>query len=476
MVSRSADFSEKSLQSSEELAREDVENVLHPFTDIARLSAAGPLVIERGSGIHVFDSRGRQYIDGVAGLWSTSLGFGEEELARVASEEIRRLGSYHLAGGKSNPHVIALARKLKDIAPGEFSKVFFVGSGSEANDTQVKLLWHYNNLRGKRKKKKIISRANSYHGSTIAAASLSALPAYHSGFDLPLPFVKFTSSPSRFYSAEPGETDEELSTRLAGELEELIVREGPETVAGFIAEPVIATGGILPPPEGYFAKVQDVLRTYDVRLIDDEVITGFGRLGEYWGARRYGIEPHSVSCSKALSSGYMPIGAVLVDEEMYGVLHDRRRNLGPLGHGFTFGGHPTAAAVALRAIELMEERDVIGHVRRVAPYFQKRVAELAGHPLVGDARGVGLLGGFHLVADKNSRKPLPLNSGVAVRCGEEAEKQGLIVRSLGDVIALAPPLIIDEAGIGELFDRLERALDDTYRWARGEGAVSTTDG
>lgn len=457
----------------EKLAKQDVDSVMHPFTDLARHHERGPLVIERGQGIYVYDDQGRGYIEGVSGLWSASLGFGVPELAEAAAREMRRLGSYHLAGGKSHPQVIRLAERLKQLAPGEFSKVFFVSSGSEANDTQIKLLWHYNNLRGRRKKKKIISRANAYHGSTIGAASLTGLSGYHSGFDLPLPFVRHTTCPSRFHHAEPGESDAEFSARLADDLERLILAEGPETVAGFIAEPVIATGGVIPPPEGYFAGVQEVLRRYDVRLIDDEVITGFGRTGEYWGAQLYGIEPHSVSCSKALSSGYLPIGAVLLDAELYDVLLAKRRNFGPIGHGFTFGGHPTTAAVALRVLELMEERDVVGHVRKVAPYFQHRIGQLAEHPLVGDARGVGLLGGLHLVADRRGRRALPLNSGVGNHVADQAERQGLICRPLGDVIALAPPLIIEEAEIGELFDRLERALDETYRWARAEGIVSS---
>lgn len=451
----------------------DVDSVLHPFTDLARHHGSGPLVIERGRGIHVYDEQGREYIEGIAGLWSTSLGFGVEELAQTAAEEMRRLGSYHLADGKSHPKVVRLAAKLLEVAPAPFSKVFFTGSGSEANDTQIKLLWHYNNLRGRRKKKKIISRANSYHGSTLAAASLTGLGSFHHGFDLPLPFAKQTTCPSRFHNAEPGESDEEFTTRLAWNLEELILAEGPETIAGFIAEPVIGSGGIIPPPDGYFEKVQEVLRRHDVRLIDDEVITGFGRLGAYWGAQVYGMEPQTLSCSKALSSGYMPIAAVLLDEELSSVLVTKRRNLGPFGHGFTFGGHPTAAAVALKVLELMEERDVVGHVRGVAPSFLKRIEELSAHPLVGDARGVGLIGGLHLVADKRGRKPLPLNSGVAVHCAEAAQRHGLIVRALGDVIALAPPLIIEEDEIGELFARLERALDDTYHWARGKDIVSS---
>lgn len=459
----------------QDTAGQDVRSVLHPFTDLARHHGSGPLVIERGRGIHVYDDQGREYIEGIAGLWSTSLGFGVEELAQTAAEEMRRLGSYHLADGKSHPQVVRLAARLLDIAPAPFSRVFFTGSGSEANDSQIKLLWHYNNLRGRRRKKKIISRANSYHGSTLGTASLTGLGSFHHGFDLPLPFAKQTTCPSRFHSAEPGESDEEFSTRLARDLEDLILAEDPATVAGFIAEPVIGSGGIIPPPDGYFAKVQEVLRRYDVRLIDDEVITGFGRLGEYWGAQVYCIEPQSLSCSKALSSGYMPIAAVLLDEELYSVLLSKRRNLGPLGHGFTFGGHPTAAAVALKVLELMEKHDVVGHVRAVAPSFLKRVGDLSAHPLVGDARGVGLIGGLHLVADKRSRKPLPLNSGVGTRCVEEAQRHGLIVRALGDVIALAPPLIIEEDEIGELFTRLERALDDTCHWARAQGIVTTTE-
>jgi len=451
-----------------DLEAADVTRLLHPFTDVARHQQAGPKIIDRGRGVVVTDNQGRSYIDALAGLWSTSLGFGVEELADAAATQMRQLGSYHLASGKSTEPAIRLAEKLVELSPEGLSRVFFVNSGSEANDTQIKLLWYFNNAHGRARKKKVIARTNGYHGSTLATASLSSMSAYHDGFDLPMPFVRFTSCASRFHHAEPGESDEEFSSRLAAELEELILREDPDTVAALFVEPVAGAGGVMPPPEGYFAKVQEVLRRYDVRLVNDEVICGFGRTGPMWGAQAYGITADSMSCAKALASGYMPIGAVVVDEPMYGAMLEQSRTHGSFGHGFTFGGHPVAAAVALRAITLIEERDVLGHVARVAPLFQRRLAKLADHPLVGDARGVGLLGGLHLVAGKDPRRPLPARSGVAAYCVERAEDHGLICRGLGDVVALCPPLVIDEEEVGMVFERLHTALDETYAWASAE--------
>jgi 4-aminobutyrate--pyruvate transaminase len=454
-----------------DLETADVVHLIHPFTDLERYHCTGPTIIDSGRGVMVTDSKGRRYIDALAGLWSTSLGFGVEELADAAAAQMRQLGSYHLVSRKSTRPVIRLAEKLVALSPPGLSKVFFVNSGSEANDTQIKLLWYFNNAHGRPRKKKIICRVNGYHGSTLAAASLSSMSAYHSGFDLPMPFVRFTSCPSRFHHAEPGESDEEFSTRLAAELEELIVREDPDTVAALFVEPVMGAGGVLPPPAGYFAKIQAVLRRYDVRLVNDEVICGFGRTGRMWGADTYGITADSMSCAKALASGYMPIGAVVVDEPMYEAMRGQSRTHGSFGHGFTYGGHPVAAAVALRAITLMEERDVLGHVARVAPHFHRRLGELAGHPLVGDARGAGLLGGLHLVAGKEPRRPLPPGNGVAAYCVERAEEHGLICRGLGDVIALCPPLVIDEEEIDMVFDRLRKALDETHTWASADGLL-----
>lgn len=434
----------------------DIEHVLHPWTDLALHARTGPKVIVRGDGVHVYDEDGAEYIEGISGLWCTSLGFGERELVDAATEQMLRLPFYHDAMNKTAPPLVDLAEKLKAIAPGPFSKAFFVNSGSEANDTQLKLLWLYNNARGLPEKKKVISRVGAYHGSTLAATSLSGIAANHRAFDLPLPQMRYVTCPSHWRCAEPGETEDAFSARLASELDELIVREGPETVAAFIAEPVMVAGGVLTPPHGYFDRVQDVLARHDVRFIVDEVVCGFGRTGAMWGSQTYDIRAHSLSSAKALSSGYLPIAAVLIDDAMFDVLLEESRAFGALAHGFTYGGHPTPAAVALRTIELLEERDVLGHVEAVAPSFQARLERLRSHPVVGDVRGVGLLGAVELA---HEHRDAGAPGAAGARCAARCHELGLIVRPLGDTIGICPPLIISRAEIDELFDRLERGLD-----------------
>jgi 4-aminobutyrate---pyruvate transaminase len=452
------------------LAVRDIETVLHPYTNLAKHRETGPMVIERGEGVHVFDSSGKSYIEGLAGLWCTSLGYGNEELIEAASEQMRKLSFSHLFGGKSHDPGIALAEKLKEIAPGEISKVFFASSGSEANDTQIKLAWYYNNALGRPAKKKIISRQRAYHGVTIASASLTGLPANHTDFDLPIANILHTDCPHHYRYAAEGESEEAFADRLAASLEEMILREGPETVAAFIAEPVMGAGGVVIPPAGYFAKLQAVLDKYDVLFIDDEVICGFGRLGTMFGAEALGIRPDTVSVAKALSSAYQPIGAVMVPEAMYEAMVEESRKIGTFGHGFTYSGHPVAAAVALKTLEIYERDNIVAQVQAKAPLFARRLAALADHPLVGDARGMGLIGALELVADKPSRRSFAPADGVGAKVMALAEAEGLILRSLmGDIIALCPPLIISEAEIDELFDRLTRALDQAEAWVSGQG-------
>ena len=449
--------------------RREVENLLHPFTSAAEHEVRGPTFVVRGSGIRVFDDRGRAYIEGIAGLWCTSLGFSEPELVQAAIRQMRELPAYHLAMHRSTTAAAELAERLKAVAPGRFSKVFLVGSGSEANETQIRLLWYYHNAGGRPARKKIISRDRAYHGVTLGAGSLTGVPEFHRDFDLPIERVRHLTCPDHYRNAEPGESERDFSARLAAELEDLIVREGPETVAAFIAEPVMGAGGVVVPPEGYFEAVQDVLRRYDVRFICDEVICGFGRTGSMWGAQTYGIDAHSISCAKGLSSAYMPIGAVLIDEPLYLAVVEQSRRHGSFAHGFTFGGHPVAAAVALRTLQLMEERDVVGHVRRVSVRFLERLRALGDHPLVGDARGVGLLAGLELVADRGTRRRFEPSLRVGARCTALAAEAGLIVRPLGDTLAICPPLIIQPDEVDDLFDRLGGALDRTADWLAREG-------
>jgi 4-aminobutyrate--pyruvate transaminase len=450
----------------------DVQAVLHPYTNLMKHRDAGPMILERGKGCRVYDENGKDYIEAMAGLWCTALGWGVDELADVAAEQMRKMAFAHIFGGRSHEPAIALAEKLKEIAPFPAGKVFFANSGSEANDTQVKLAWYAANSRGKPKAKKIVSRMKAYHGVTLVAASLTGLPNNHRSFDLPFDFVKFADCPHYYRNAEPGESERDFSKRMAANLDALIQREGPDTIAAMIAEPVMGAGGVILPPEGYFDAITAVLDTYGIALIDDEVITGFGRTGEWFGCGKYGFEPDSMTMAKQLSSAYLPISAVVLSPELTEAIEEESGRIGTFGHGFTYTGHPVAAAVALRVIEIYQERDIVGHVRRVAPHFLKRLRAFADHPLVGEADGVGLLGGVELVADKKTKKSFDPAKQVGATVNAFALEEGLITRPmLSDRLAFCPPLVIDEAEIDEMFARFQRALDKGLDWATREKLI-----
>ncbi|GJD48835.1 Putrescine--pyruvate aminotransferase [Methylobacterium crusticola] len=455
------------------LATRDVETLIHPYTNLAAFRETGPLVLERGHGVWVYDTDGRPYLEGMAGLWCTALGYSNEELVEAAREQMARLPFTHLFSGRSHDPAIELAETLKELCPIPVSKIFFTSSGSEANDTQVKLTWYLNNALGRPRKKKIIARQKGYHGVTVASASLTGLTANHADWDLPLPGFLHTACPHHYRGAEAGESEEDFSRRLAGELEALILREGPDTVAAFIAEPVMGAGGAIVPPKGYFAAIEAVLARHDVRLIADEVICGFGRLGTWFGSEALGMRPHSLSFAKALTSAYMPLGGVTVDETLYQAMLDESRKIGTFGHGTTYSGHPVASAVALKTIEIYRRDRIIEGAAGKAPHFQRRLEALADHPLVGESRGLGLIGGLEIVADKASKRQYDPKAGVAARCVAFAQQEGLIVRFLaGDRVAVCPPLVIQPDEIDTLFDRLGVALDRTHAWIRQEGLTA----
>ncbi len=451
------------------LAARDVETLVHPYINLASFRETGPLIIERAHGIHVYDTEGKPYIEGMAGLWCTALGYGNEELVAAAAEQMRKLSFAHLFTGRSHDPAIELAEKLKEISPVPISKVFFCNSGSEANDTQVKLVWYLNNALGRPQKKKIISRLKAYHGVTIAAASLTGLPVNHRDFDLPLPGFLHAGCPHHYRFAHEGESEAVFASRLAAELEALILEQGPDTVAAFIAEPVMGAGGVIVPPQNYFEQIGAVCAKYDVFMVSDEVICGFGRLGTAFGCEKLNFAPHAISVAKALSSAYLPIAGVMIPEVMYQALLSESKKIGGFGHGFTYGGHPVSAAVALKAIEIYARDRLFEHAAQLAPQFLARLAALNSHPLVGEARGLGLIGGVELVANKKTRQAFAASHGVGPRAVRFAEGEGLIVRAvMGDVLTLCPPLIITAAEIDELFDRLTRALDKTLDWVRRE--------
>ena len=446
----------------------DLKRLFHPNTNLAAFHKSGPFVLSRAQGIHVWDNHGNQYIEGMSGLWCTSLGYGEEELAKTAYEQIKKLSFTHLFAGKSHEPGILLADKLVRLAPFAASKVFFGNSGSDGNDTQIRLMWYYHNVIGKPKKKRIISRHRAYHGVTVAAAGLTGLPPFHKNFDAPLPFVLYTDCPYYYRNAEPGESEDDYATRLAANLEKLIVAEDPETIAAFIAEPLMGVGGVLLPPLTYFPKVQKVLEKYDILLIDDEVICGFGRTGNVWGAQTFNMKPTTLTAAKGLSSAYLPISAVIVPEFFYEAMVEPSAQAGLFGHGFTYSGHPVAAAVALRTLQLYEERKLYDHVRKMTPRFQQRLHALAEHPLVGEARGVGLVGACELVKNKVTKQAFEGKLAVGAKCMAFCQERGLIVRAIGDSVAICPPFIVTDAQIDEIFDRFGQGLDDTLAWATKE--------
>jgi 4-aminobutyrate--pyruvate transaminase len=441
------------------LAARDVRALIHPFTDLAHHVEEGPMVLTRGEGVYVLDEHGQRYLEGMAGLWCANLGFSEARLLDAAREQMSRLPTYHLFGGKSHGPAIALAERLLALAPVPMSKVLFTCSGSEANDTAVKLVRYYHHAIGKPDKRKVIARVRAYHGVTLAGASLTGLPHVHRDFGLPLEGFLHTECPHHYRYALPDETEEAFASRLAAELERLILREGPDTVGAFIAEPIMGAGGVIIPPAGYFAQIQAVLEKYDVLLIADEVITGFGRTGEMFGCARYGLRPDLFTLAKGLSAGYLPIGGVLISEPIYQAMLEQSRKIGTFGHGFTYSGHPVCAAVALRALEIYEEDRVLEHVRGLAPHFAAGITALARHPLVGHGRAAGLVGAIELMADPAQKTPFDPALKIGARVVEHALDFGVILRPLGDVISFCPPLIIDAAETDFLFDAVTRALD-----------------
>ncbi len=449
------------MQRGNSAASRDIAYQLHPYTNLKKHESEGPLVITEGKGIYVYDETGKEYIEGLAGLWCTSLGFGEERLVEAATRQLKKLPYYHVFNHKSHDASVELAERLIALMPVKMSKVFFNNSGSEANDTAIKMVWYFNNARGRHRKKKIIARMRGYHGVTVASASLTGLPANHRDFDLPIANIRHADCPHHYRYAKPGESEEEFATRLAESLEAQILREDPETVAAFIAEPVMGAGGVIVPPRTYFEKIQQVLKKYDVLLIADEVICGFGRTGNMFGTETFGLKPDIITMAKALSSAYLPISATIVSEELYQAFVAQSEKIGTFAHGYTYSAHPVCCAVAVETLKIYEERNILAHVRRVAPRFQEGLRRFASHPLVGEVRGVGLLAGLELVKDKATKAPFDLKMGVGPMVAARAQENGLICRALMDTVALCPPLVITEKEIDEMLRRFGKALDET---------------
>jgi 4-aminobutyrate--pyruvate transaminase len=445
------------------IAAKDTTFHLHPYTNLKAHEEQGPLVITRGEGVRVFGEDGKEYIEGLSGLWCASLGFNEPRLVDAAKRQMEKLPFYHNFTGKVPDVTAELAERLVSITPEGLDRALFCNSGSEANDTAIKIVWYYNNARGKPEKKKIISRLNAYHGVTIAAGSMTGLGYAQNGFDLPASDrILQTSCPHYYRHGLDGESEEDFATRMAHELEELILSEGPDTVAAMFAEPIQGAGGVIMPPKGYFEKIQAVLKKYDVLLIADEVICGFGRTGEMFGSEKYNIKPDMMTLAKQLSSGYLPISALMVSDQLYQTIRDQSAELGVFGHGLTYGGHPVPCAVALEVLKIYEERDILSCVRDLAPYFQEQLSRYKDHPMVGDVRSTGLIGALELVADKKTKTPFDPKRAMAAQVVKKCEENGLILRAMpGDCVAFCPPLISTHQDLEELFTRFDRAFQSS---------------
>ena len=446
------------------LSARDVAYQIHPYTNARRHERIGPIVIERGSGIYVYDDQGRAYIEAMAGLWSVAVGFGEDRLVQAAARQMSKLPYYHTFSHKSHEPSIELAEKLVKMSPDGLNHVFFTSSGSEANDTVVKFVWYYNNSLERPQKKKFIARNGGYHGITVASGSLTGLQVNQRGFDLPLPFVKHVTCPHHYRFAEAGESEEAFADSLAAELEATILAEGPETVAAFIGEPLMGAGGVLAPPGAYWRKMQEVCRRHDVLIVADEVINGFGRLGTLFACEYYGIQPDILVLSKQITSSYQPLAAVLVSDALYQGIADQTERLGNFGRGFTASGHPVATAVALENLAIIEERGLVANAASVGAHLQASLRRFADHPLVGEVRGVGLIAAVELVADKASKAKFDPPGKVGLYLFERAHEHGLIIRAVQDSIAFCPPLIITPAQVDDVVRRFEHALADTQSW------------
>jgi L-2,4-diaminobutyrate transaminase len=443
----------------------DRRTVFHPSThlrDHAHGMSGGPRIIDGGKGIRITDHNGVTLIDAFAGLYCVNIGYGRQEMAEAIYEQAKKLAYYHAYVGHSSEPVIRLSERLIDMAPEGMSKVYYGMSGSDANETQVKLVWYYNNTLGRPQKKKIISRWRGYHGSGIVTGSLTGLPLFHEAFDLPVDRILHTVTPHAYWQAEPGMDDSAFSRWCAGELEKMILAEGPETVAAFIGEPVMGTGGIIPPPAGYWEEIQRVLDRYDVLLIADEVVTGFGRLGSDFGCLHYGIKPDLMTVAKGLTSAYQPLSGVIVGDKVWQVLEEGTAKMGAIGHGWTYSAHPLGAAAALCNLDIIARENLVENARVTGAYFQSQLHEaFDDHPLVGEVRGEGLMAALEFVADKERKERFDPSLKVGARVSAACNERGLIARAMphGDILGFAPPLIATPADVNEIVEITREAVD-----------------
>lgn len=436
----------------------DAEAHLHGYTNARAHLELGPMIIEEGSGVHVWDNSGNKYIEAMSGLWSAALGFSEQRLIDVATAQMQKLPYYHTFSHKGHSQAAELAHTLVAMAPGQMSKAYFTNSGSEAIDTAIKLIWYRSNALGKPEKKKILTRNRAYHGVTTAGACLTGLPANQASFDCLVPVVRLTC-PHYWREMQAGETEEAFATRLAKELDDTIEAEGPDTVAAFFAEPVQGAGGVVVPPATYWEKMQAVLNKHDVLLVADEVICGFGRTGNMFGCQTYHINPDMITLSKQLTSSYLPGSALLLNDRVFEPLADESNRIGVLGHGFTGGGHPVVCAVANETIRIIEEENLVEHASRVGAHMIAGLKQYESHPLVAEVRGVGLIAAMELVTNKETKTALEKPGLLGAMAGKHATANGFITRNIVDSMAFCPPLIIKKSEVDDLIVRVGKTLD-----------------
>jgi L-2,4-diaminobutyrate transaminase len=454
----------------------DRASVLHPFTHARDFAsgAADCFVVDSGTGVRIRDTDGRELIDGFGGLYCVNVGYGRSEVAEAIAAQARKLAYYHSYAGHTTEALARLSQRLIAMAPGKMSKVFYGLSGSDANETNAKLVWYYNNLRGQPRKKKIMSRERGYHGCSVLAGSMTGLSFYHDHMDLPLPIVRHAGVPHYYWGANPGESELEFSRRRAAELEAQIVAEGPETVGAFIAEPVLGTGGLIPPPAGYWEAIQPVLRKHDVLLIADEVICGFGRVGTPFGSHRYGMQPDLVTCAKGLTSAYAPMSASLIGERVWEVIRDGAARVGAFSHGYTYSGHPLGAAAANACLDIYEREDLAGQAERVGAYLLSQLQEaLDDQEFVAEVRGVGLLAAVEFVADRATKRRFDAHLKVGARLSAAARKRGLITRAMphGDILGYAPPLILQREDVDQIVSITSDAVAEVTAQVKRELAA-----
>jgi len=445
----------------------DAAHHMHPFTDGAALNAIGARVITRADGITLTDSEGNEYFDAMAGLWCVNIGYGRKELAQVAADQMNQLPYYNTFFQTTHPPVVALATRLAELAPGDLNHVFFANSGSEANDTNIRLVRHYWSAKGKPDKKIIISRKNAYHGSSMGSASLGGMTGMHEQGGMPIPDITHIDQPY-WYGEGGDQSPEEFGLERAAALETEILRLGEDNVAAFIGEPVQGAGAVIIPPTTYWPEIQRICDKYEILLVADEVICGFGRTGNWFGSQTFGIRPDIMTTAKGLSSGYIPIAASIVSDDVAQVI----ANAGDFNHGYTYSGHPVACAVALENLRILDEEGIVDHVANVAgPYLAKKWQSLADHPLVGDARCVGLMGALELTSNKKTRAGFKDGGAAGMICRNHCFDGGLVMRATGDTMIISPPLIVTESDIDTLVERARDALDKTYADLQASGVL-----